>query len=71
VAFPVLLVLGILACLFGLAAFLLFGSTGSDTTTPAEDWLIGAICCLLPIGGLGAILLAFGGAIWYTRIRDS
>ena len=70
VSFTVLLVLGGLACLAGLVAFLLFGSIGGDTTTPAEDWLISAFCCLLPIGGAGAVLAAAGAAIWYTRVRS-
>ena len=70
VAFIALLVLGIIACLAGIASFLLFGSVGGETTTPQEDWLYATICCLLPIGGLGAILAALGGAIWYTRLRE-
>ncbi len=65
----VLIVLGVIACLAGLLGFLLLGSVGGETTTTQEDWLIGALCCLLPIGGTGALLAAVGAAIWHTRLR--
>jgi hypothetical protein len=68
-AFIVLVVLGAIACVVGLAAFLVFGSMPSEATTPQEDWLYSAICCLLPIGGTGGLLLIAGLAIWYTRVR--
>lgn len=70
VAFIVLVVLGAFACVAGIATFLLFGATSTETTTPAEDWLYSAICCLLPIGGTGTLLAAIGGVIWYTRLRS-
>jgi hypothetical protein len=70
VSFTVLLVLGGLACLASLVAFLLVGSIGGDTTTPTEDWLISAFCCLLPLGGAGAVLAAASAAIWYSRVRS-
>jgi hypothetical protein len=70
VATIVLIGLGILACLAGLVGFLLVGSIGGDTTTQQEDWLISALCCLLPIGGTGAILAAAGAAVWYARLRS-
>lgn len=70
VATIVLVGLGILACLAGLLGFLLVGSIGGDTTTKQEDWLIGALCCLLPVGGAGVILAAAGVAAWYTRLRS-
>lgn len=60
---------GVLTCVAGLAAFLAFGLTASDVATVEENWLYSALCCLLPIGGTGALLLAVGGTIWYTRIR--
>lgn len=69
VASIVLLVLGVLACLAGLIAFALVGSIGGETTTVEEDWLFSAFCCLLPIGGTGAILAAVGAVIWYTRLK--
>ena len=65
-----LFVLGILACVVSLIAFFLFGSTPSEATTVAEDWIFSAICCLLPIGGSGAVLLIIGAIIWYTRLRE-
>jgi len=71
VAFFTLIILGVLACCAGLASFALFGSTPSAETTPQEDWLYATICCLLPIGGAGAILATIGGVIWYTRLRES
>jgi hypothetical protein len=67
------IVLGILAailCLVGVAAFLLFGLTESDVTTPAEDWLYATFCCLLPIGGTGVILAVAGLGIWWVRLRN-
>lgn len=69
-AFVVLVGLGIMICLAGVLGFLLFGSIGGDTTTVQEDWLISALCCLLPVGGTGAILAMAGAAIWYTRVRS-
>lgn len=68
--FWILVVLGILACLAGLVSFLLMGLTESDVTTPQEDWLYATACCLVPIGGTGALLLISGIAIWYTRLRE-
>jgi hypothetical protein len=70
VAAITLIVLGALACVAGLAAFLIFGSTPSPDTTPQEDWIYATTCCLLPIGGSGAILATIGGIIWYTRLRE-
>lgn len=69
VAFVVCLMLGILACLAGLLAFVLFGSTPGENTTVQEDWLYSAFCCLLPIGGTGLVLLAAGVTIWFSRLR--
>jgi hypothetical protein len=65
-----LLGVGVLACLGGLAGFLLVGLIGGETTTALENWLIGALCCLLPVGGAGAILAAVGGTLWYIRLRS-
>lgn len=70
VAFAVLLIVGILACLAGVLGFVLSGVIGGDTTTKQEDWLIGALCCLLPIGGTGALLAVVGAVIWYSRLRS-
>jgi hypothetical protein len=69
-AFIILVVLAVVTCLTSIVAFLIFGSTPSETTTPQEDWLYAAFCCLLPIGGAGAILGGIGGFIWYTRLRE-
>ena len=68
-AFVVCLRLGIHACLAGLLAFVLFGSTPGENTTVQEDWLYSAFCCLLPIGGTGLVLLAAGVTIWFSRLR--
>jgi hypothetical protein len=70
VAFFVLVGMGVIACLAALLAFLIVGLTEGDNTTPQEDWLIATLCCLLPVGGMGAALAAAGAAIWYTRLRD-
>jgi hypothetical protein len=67
------IVLGVTAailCLIGVAAFLLFGLTDSDVTSPAEDWLYATFCCLLPIAGTGAILAIAGLGIWWVRLRN-
>jgi hypothetical protein len=67
------IVLGITAailCLVGVAAFLLFGLTESDVTTPTEDWLYATFCCLLPIAGSGAILAISSLGIWWIRLRN-
>lgn len=69
-AFITLLVLGAVTCLVGLVTFLLFGATESDTVTREEGWLYGALCCLLPFGGLGAVLAVTGLGIWYVRLRN-
>jgi hypothetical protein len=61
--------LGVLACLGGLLGFLLLGSIGGEATTVQEDWLIAALCCLLPLGGAGILLAAVGATIWYARQR--
>lgn len=66
----VLLVLGVLACVAGLGAFVLFGVTPSEATTPAEDWLYGGVCCLLPIGGFGTVLVLAAAGMWYSKIRN-
>jgi hypothetical protein len=70
VAFLALVVVGALACLVGLVTFLLVGFFGDDGTAQAENWQIATLCCLLPFGGMGAILAAAGAAIWYTRLRN-
>ena len=71
VAFVVLLVLGVLACLAGLLAFLVFGATPGEDTTVQEDWLYSAMCCLLPVGGTGLVLLAAGVTVWFSRLREN
>jgi hypothetical protein len=66
------IVLGITAailCLLGVAAFLLFGLTDSDVTSPTEDWLYATFCCLLPIAGTGTILAIAALGIWWVRLR--
>lgn len=68
--FYILLVLGVLACLAGLILFLAFGLSESDVATPEENWLYSTICCLLPIGGTGAMLLLAGIAIRHARLRE-
>ena len=70
VAFFVLIILGAIACLAGVVAFLLFGLTDSESFTPEENWLYATICCLLPIAGSGALLLLGSLGIWYSRLRD-
>lgn len=67
------IVLGILAsilCLAGIFAFLLFGLTDPQGFTIQENWLYATLCCLLPIGGAGAILAIASLGIWFTRLRS-
>jgi hypothetical protein len=70
VAVIALIAFGALACISGILAFLVFGLIGGETTTATEDWLFATMCCLLPIGGVGAVLVAAGGLVWYLRLRD-
>jgi hypothetical protein len=69
VATVVLVVLGILTCLAALLVFLFAGTLEYESMTGLENWLFSAFCCLLPIGGAGAILVAVGAVLWYTRLR--
>lgn len=69
-SFVLLLVLGVLACLIAMAAFVLFGVTPTEDFTPTENWLFSAFCCLLPIGAISVALFMAGSAIWFTRLRD-
>ena len=69
----VVIVLGIggaILCLLGISAFLLFGLTEGVDVTPAENWLYSIFCCLLPIAGTGAVLIAAGLGIWWIRLRN-
>jgi len=70
IGFWILVVLGILTCVAGLLFFFVFGLSESDVATPEENWLYSALCCLVPVGGTGALLLLAGIAIWYTRLRE-
>ena len=70
VAAAVLGIVGVLGCLLGLAAFLLFGLIEAEDMTPAENWLFSALCCLLPIAGTGVAIASAGLVIWWTRLRN-
>lgn len=70
VATVLLVVLGVLVCLAALLTFLFAGTLEYESMTGLENWLFSALCCLLPIGGAGAILLAVGVVMWYTRLRQ-
>lgn len=70
VAVTVLGITAAILCLIGVAAFLLFGLTESDVTTPAEDWLYATFCCLLPIAGTGTVLAIAASGIWWVRLRS-
>ena len=70
VAAAILGVIGVLGCLLGIAAFLLFGLIEAEDMTPAENWLISAICCLLPIAGTGVSTAAAGLVIWWAKVRN-
>jgi len=70
VAAAVLGIVGVLVCLLGLAVFLLFGLIEGEDMTPAENWLISAICCLLPIAGTGVAIAVAGLVIWWAKLRN-
>jgi hypothetical protein len=61
--------LGVLLCLAGLAAFLLFGLTDSEFASPEENWLYATICCLIPIAGTGLMFGLAAVGIWLARLR--
>lgn len=62
--FIVLVVLGIITCILALVSFLVVGALPSDVTTPQEDWVLSAVCCLLPLGAAGLILLTAAVIVW-------
>ena len=70
VAAAVLGIVGVLVCLLGVAAFLLFGLIEAEDMTPAENWLISSICCLLPIAGTGVAIAVAGLVIWWAKLRN-
>jgi hypothetical protein len=70
VAVILLITLGVLACIVALVAFVVFGRMEGEDTTPAEDWLFSAFCCLLPIGAIGAVFLGTGVFFWFRRLRN-
>lgn len=70
VAAAVLAIVGVLVCVLGLAAFLLFGLIEAEDLTPAENWLLSTICCLLPIGGTGVAIAVAGLVIWWAKLRN-
>jgi hypothetical protein len=65
----VLGVLGPILCLLGFAVFLLFGLTDTESVTETENWLLSAICCLLPLAGAGIVIAVAGLVIWWARLR--
>jgi hypothetical protein len=68
-AFIILVVLGIITCFVALAAFLIVGATPSEFTTPQEDWILSAVCCLLPVGGAGIAFISAGVVVRYRSLR--
>jgi hypothetical protein len=70
VAAAVLGVVGVLVCLLGVVAFLLFGLIEAEDMTPAENWLLSTICCLLPIAGTGLAIAIAGLVIWWAKLRN-
>ena len=70
VAAAVLGIVGVLVCLLGLAVFLLFGLTEAEDMTPAENWVLSTLCCLLPIAGTGVAMAVAGLVIWWAKLRN-
>lgn len=69
IAVIALALLSVLLCVFGLAAFLVFGLTDSEVASPEENWLYSGICCLLPLAGTSAVLILASVGIWFARLR--
>ena len=67
IAWLSLIALGVVSCLLAPIIFVLFGLMPSETVTPQERWLYSAICCLLPIGGVGIALVILGLIIRYIQ----
>ncbi len=70
VAAAVLGTIAVLFCVLGILATVLFGIAPAEDVTPAEQWLMSAICCLLPIGGVGAVAGVAALVIWWSRLRN-
>jgi hypothetical protein len=70
VAATVLVAIAAVLCVLGIIATVLFGLIPGEDLTPAENWIISATCCLLPIGGVGAIAGVAALVIWWTQLRD-
>ena len=70
-AFIILIVLGIITCVLALVIFGIVGATPSEATTPQEDWIYSAVCCLLPIGVAGMLFITAGVVVWYRSLRAS
>ncbi len=66
----VLVAVGALLCLLGLAVFLLFGSMDTESVTEAENWVFSASCCLLPLIGMGTAIAIAGLVIWWAKLRN-
>lgn len=70
-AFIALMVVGLLVCILGILAFVLLGASETEGFTTRDNWIISAICCLLPVAGSGLVLLLAGAGIWFVRLRES
>jgi hypothetical protein len=70
-AFIALMVVGLLVCILGILAFVLLGASETEGFTAEDNWLISAVCCLLPMAGSGLALLLAGAGIWFVRLRES
>ncbi len=70
VAAAVLGTIAVLLCVLGILAFVLIGIIPAEDVTQTEGWLISATCCLLPIGGAGAVAGIAALVIWWSRLRN-
>jgi len=70
VAAAVLGTIGVLLCVLGILAFVLVGIIPAEGVPQTEGWLISATCCLLPIGGAGAVAGVAALVIWWARLRN-
>lgn len=62
-------ILGGITCLAAVLVSLIAGLSEYESMTALENWLFSAFCCLLPIGGAGAILIGVAVTVWYKRLR--
>lgn len=70
VAAAVLGSIAALLCVLAIIATVLFGMIPAEDLTTTENWIISSVCCLVPIGGVGAVAGVAALVIWLTQLRN-